>query len=103
MTLTTPILIRWSAVPMRQRQSYANSDFDMRHQININSIVQLPFGHGQMFGRNTSGAADVIIGGWQLTNIFRWNSGLPVGAYGDSGPFDDARWATNWNVQSNRS
>lgn len=87
--------------PILQRESYANSDFDMRHQININSILQLPFGRGQMFGRNASGVANAIIGGWQLSNIFRWNSGLPVGYYGDSGPFDDARWATNWEVQSN--
>ena len=28
--------------------------------------------------------------------IFRWNTGLPV-----TSPFDDARWATNWNVQAN--
>jgi hypothetical protein len=42
-----------------------------------------------------------VFGGWQLSGIFRWNSGLPTGFYGDSGVFDDARWATNWNVQSN--
>jgi len=28
--------------------------------------------------------------------IYRWNSGLPIGA-----PFDAAQWATNWNAQSN--
>jgi hypothetical protein len=37
-----------------------------------------------------------IIGGWQLSGIYRWNSGLPFSA-----PYDDVRWATNWNVQSN--
>jgi hypothetical protein len=31
-----------------------------------------------------------------LSGIVRYNSGLPV-----STPIDDARWATNWNVQSN--
>jgi hypothetical protein len=30
-----------------------------------------------------------------LTGIFRYNSGKPISA-----PYDDARWATNWNVQS---
>jgi hypothetical protein len=39
--------------------------------------------------------ADAIAGGWQLSGIFRWNSGLPANA-----PIDDARWATNWQVQS---
>ena len=36
-----------------------------------------------------------------MSGIYRWNTGLPVGFYGDSGPFDNSRWATNWNVQSN--
>ena len=31
-----------------------------------------------------------------MSGIYRWNSGLPLSA-----PYDDARWATNWNVQSN--
>ena len=50
---------------------------------------------------NANSFVDGVFGGWQLSGIFRWNSGLPTGFYGDSGVFDDARWATNWNVQSN--
>ena len=42
-----------------------------------------------------SPVADAFLGGWQIGNIFRWNSGLPVTA-----PFDGEVWATNWNVQS---
>jgi hypothetical protein len=38
-----------------------------------------------------------MVGGWQLSTIYRFNTGLPVSAM----PFDDARWATNWNVQAN--
>ena len=87
--------------PILQDASYANSDFDIRQIINVNSIWQLPVGRGQMFLGNANSFVDGILGGWQLSGIFRWNSGLPVGFYGDSGVFDDARWATNWNVQSN--
>jgi hypothetical protein len=39
-----------------------------------------------------SGVLDAILGGWQLTSIFRWNSGLPVEA-----PLDFGGWPTNWN------
>jgi hypothetical protein len=39
--------------------------------------------------------ADGVIGGWQLSGIFRWNTGLPIFS-----PFDAAQWATNWNAQS---
>ena len=87
--------------PILQQQSYANSDFDIRHIINVNAVWQLPFGRGRTFFGNANRWTNAIIGGWQLSGIYRWNSGLPVGFYGDSGVFDDARWATNWNVQSN--
>lgn len=82
--------------PILQRQSYANSDFDIRHQINANAIWGLPFGPGHTFFSNANKWVNGVIGGWQLSGIFRWNSGLPF-----STPYDDARWATNWNVQSN--
>ena len=87
--------------PILQDASYADSDFDIRHIINVNSIWQLPIGRGRKFFSNANSFVDGVFGGWQLSGIFRWNSGLPVGFYGDSGVFDDARWATNWNVQSN--
>jgi len=82
--------------PLRQQDSYAESDFDVRHIINANAVWDMPFGRGQTFFSGVGRLADAFIGGWQLTGIFRWNSGLPI-----STPFDNARWATNWNAQSN--
>ena len=38
--------------PFNQRESYANSSFDLRHVINVNGIYDLPFGRGEMIGRN---------------------------------------------------
>src|ERR1044071_2743719 len=87
--------------PILQHNSYANSDFDIRHIVNMNAVWELPFGRGRMLFSNSNKVVNGILGGWQLSGIFRWNSGLPVGFYGDSGVFDDTRWATNWNVQSN--
>jgi Carboxypeptidase regulatory-like domain len=77
-------------------QNYASSDFDARHIINANWLVGLPFGRGKRFFSGMPKALDAAVGGWQLTGIFRWNSGLPVQT-----PFDGGIWATNWNVQSN--
>ncbi|HUS20122.1 MAG TPA: TonB-dependent receptor [Terriglobales bacterium] len=82
--------------PIRQRDSRANSDFDVRHQVNFNSVFQFPFGRGKRFASGVNKGWDAVIGDWQLSSIFRWNTGLPF-----SSPYDDARWATNWNVQSN--
>jgi hypothetical protein len=74
---------------------YALSDFDAKHIINANAIWQVPIGRGQPFFSDVNKWADAFIGGWQVTGIFRYNSGNPISA-----PYDDARWATNWNVQS---
>ena len=82
--------------PIRQHDWYGNSDFDIRHLINANSIWELPFGRGRKYFSGANSFTDAAIGGWRLSGIARWNSGEPI-----STPFDDARWATNWNVQSN--
>jgi hypothetical protein len=82
--------------PIRQRDNYGNSDFDIRHVINVSGVWQMPFGTGKRLLNTQSRALNAIIGGWQLSSIYRWNTGLPSGS-----PFDDARWATNWNVQAN--
>ena len=80
--------------PLRQHDSYAVSDFDIRHLINMNGVWQLPVGRGRWLDTRNS-FANALVGGWQLSGIMRWNSGLPVSA-----PFDAATWATNWNAQS---
>ncbi|MFN2578648.1 MAG: TonB-dependent receptor [Pyrinomonadaceae bacterium] len=82
--------------PIRQHDWYANSDFDVRHLINANAIWEMPFGRGRHFLTHANRMVDAVVGGWRMTGIFRWNSGFPI-----STPFDDARWATNWNAQSN--
>ncbi len=80
--------------PLRQSDNYAVSDFDIRHLINMNGVWQLPLGRGRWIDTR-NGFANTVLGGWQLSGIMRWNSGLPVSA-----PFDAATWATNWNAQS---
>lgn len=81
--------------PFRPQDNYTASDFDMRHMINISSVWQLPFGNGKHFANSAHGFVEQVIGGWQLSNIFRWNTGIPLGV-----PYDAAEWSTNWEVQS---
>lgn len=81
--------------PLRPDDNYAYSDFDTRHSINANFIFELPFGKGAMFD-DRGMTLDFFTGGWTIAGIYRYNTGLPVSA-----PFDQAQWATNWNVQSN--
>ncbi|MBK9155230.1 MAG: hypothetical protein IPM25_13605 [Chloracidobacterium sp.] len=82
--------------PLRQRDQYSLSDFDSKHVVNANFLFDLPFGRGKALFGDVNRWVDGFIGGWSLRGIYRWNTGQPF-----SPPFDQAQWATNWNVQSN--
>jgi hypothetical protein len=69
------------------------SDFDARHMINSNWVLELPFGKGRKFGSGVGPLADVFIGGWQLAGLFRWTSGYPFGVD------DGSQWPTNWDIE----
>lgn len=83
--------------PLNPELNYADSDFDIRHNINANWVVGIPFGRGKKFLSNGGKITNGIIGDWDLTGIFRWNSGLPTGV---TRPFAFQRWATNWQISS---
>lgn len=82
--------------PLRPEDQYALSDFDVRHSVNANFLFDIPIGRGRSWFSGANAWTDAFIGGWALNGIFRWNTGQPF-----SPPFDQAQWATNWNVQSN--
>ena len=69
----------------------AVSDFDTTHQLNANWIVDLPFGRGRAFAGRVNRAADAVIGGWQLSGLFRWTSGFPYTIYNNP-----ADYPTDW-------
>jgi hypothetical protein len=79
----------------RQRDNRAISDFDITHIMNANAIWDLPFGRGKHWFRDSNKFVDAVLGGWTLTSIFRYNTGLPAGS-----PVDLGGWPTNWNVRS---
>jgi hypothetical protein len=63
-----------------------NSDFDIRHIINVNGIYELPFGRGRWLGGNAPGWLNAIIGGWQVSGIYTYRTGLPFGTTSGSFP-----------------
>jgi Carboxypeptidase regulatory-like domain len=69
----------------------AVSDFDTTHQLNANWIVDLPFGKGRPFAAGVNRGVDAIIGGWQLSGLFRWTSGFPYTIYNNP-----ADYPTDW-------
>jgi len=79
--------------PWNPSQMKASSDYDVRHVVSAFLVAELPFGRGKRFGHDIGRAADFVVGGWQVSGIWRQSSGLPVAP--DNGGF----WATNWNVE----
>ena len=69
------------------------SDFNAFHQINANLVYQLPFGKGQRFMGNANPVLNALLGGWNVSGVFRWTSGFPITV--DNG----YTWATNWNIE----
>ncbi len=60
------------------KASYASSDFDIRHNITTNMVVELPFGKGKLFLNSGLGWVNQFIGGWQVTALSRYRTGLPL-------------------------
>lgn len=67
------------------------SDYDNTHLFSMQGVYNLPFGKGKKFASSIPGWANAIIGGWQLSGLWRWSSGFPISV------FETGLWPTNWN------
>ena len=74
------------------RQNISVSDWDMRHQFNMNGIFQLPVGRNRRWAGGIGRGLDAVIGGWQLAGVWRWTSALPGYVY------NGRAWPTGWNL-----
>jgi len=53
------------------------SVFDVRHNVTVNAVYELPFGPGKAY-LSDSGAIGKVIGGWSLSSIGLWHTGHPL-------------------------
>jgi hypothetical protein len=60
-----------------------SSDFDIRHNFNANFMYALPFGTGKAFLHAAPAWVDQIVGGWQLSSVWRYSTPLPSAVEGD--------------------
>ncbi len=72
-SLNNIIINAWN--PQQER---GVSSYDATHQLNANWIAELPFGRGRAIGGGAGSSLNSVIGGWQLSGLFRWTSGFPV-------------------------
>jgi trimeric autotransporter adhesin len=71
-----------SAVVVQQDGNYAGqyglSSFDMRHQIRIFSVYELPFGERHSHGNH--GWTEHVLSNWRILNNITWHTGTPYTA-----------------------
>ena len=84
------IINAWSPKQLR-----SVSDFDNTHQINANWVYDLPVGKGKHFGGGMGSALDALLGGWQISGLWRWSSGFPFTVEPGLG-----FWSTDWQLTS---
>ena len=64
---------------------YGNVYGTRRQRWLTTAIYELPFGRGKTFGRNMGWLANSIVGGWQMSNIFVWQTGPYLSPYFSGG------------------
>ena len=79
----SPIISTWYP-----QDNYAVSDFDTRHLVTADGVYELPI------GRHYTGFSRALLGGWQVSGLARWTSGLPFGI------LQSSNWSTNWTQVS---
>jgi hypothetical protein len=58
------------------------SDQDFPHHVTLTAIWELPFGKGRKLGSSVSPVLNYIIGGWQFSPVYTYQSGPPL-AFGN--------------------
>jgi len=53
--------------------------FDRTHVFTTSGIAELPFGRGRHWGSGWSGVTEGLLGGWQVSYLFKAQSGAPLG------------------------
>jgi hypothetical protein len=61
---------------LRPRECRGNSDFDETHIINGDFTYELPIGRGKTFAGDSPRWLDEAIGGWSVSGIPTWHSGV---------------------------
>ena len=68
-----------------------------RNQWNSTMVYDLPIGRGKKFAGSMPRIADLVVGGWRLSNIFVWQSGPFESPYFDSGQGDPSGTGSGLN------
>jgi hypothetical protein len=69
---------------LRDRASMLSYTTDRTHYFVLSSGYELPFGRGRLFLNSANPALDAILGGWRLSAVQVYGSGVPIRILGAS-------------------
>lgn len=72
------------------KSDYGHAFYDPRHKLLSTFVYNLPIGKGQMLLGDSSDLLDRLIGGWSITGINLYHSGLWLTPYYPSGAYDSS-------------
>jgi hypothetical protein len=79
---------------------------DRPHRITLASVAELPFGRGHRFGDGWNSIMDGLLGGWQVSTKYEWQSGSPLvfnqNTYFDPGCGDPRELKSEWGGSGNQ-
>jgi hypothetical protein len=90
----TPVIVQQDGNYAAER---GLSSFDVRHQLRVNSMYELPFGERKRLANH--GWAEHLFGNWRLMNNLTWQTGLPLTAL-LGGTASDNGTGTNFSLRA---
>jgi hypothetical protein len=76
-----------------QDLAYGPNDNHRERVFGLHSVWEVPVGKDRRFLADAAGLVDLVLGGWQLNNVFTWQSGLPfTPSYRDCNADRDTGW-----------
>ena len=75
---------------------------DRPHRVTLATVAELPFGQGRAIGNDWGGVTNALLGGWQLSGKFEWQTGQPLtwgNVYYDPGCGDPSDLTSHWGTR----
>ncbi len=73
----TIVTQNWLADPRNAKLDRGPSNYDIRDSMTFSPVYMLPFGRGQHFLSNPNRVVGAILGGWTVSGIITYRTGLP--------------------------